>query len=575
MKKNNDKQNCTETGEKPQKKTFPVERARKLRFLGCKKELLKGKVESPLLDEIGRRLGLDQRLAAVYLALFAMALDHGGYVSTNDTAERFGLKESKRLSFLADCEKLRQAGLALARGKAGRSLVLGPAMELDTIAFAEVLHGEDSDAHVDFSEPLAVVEEAEELLGLASDREISQPVLFSHLVRLVNKSAGRNVLGTWLRGLPAVEIAIFFRAAEATIRQRLKELEDLFDDCRLSLADRGQMQRLVDLHKTNVERRRLVKFLKSDRDGCISLKLGEKATEKVFSRQRPSDLDAGEDGSRITKLLPRPENRREIFLASELTAELASLENACSPTGFRRFQRGLKKAGLPSGLTVLMHGAPGTGKTAAAFNLAHAAGRPLLQVDMSQVRDKYVGESEKHVKAVFDQWRGACNAKGPAPLLLLNEADAMVGRRVAVGHSVDQMHNIMQNVLLEELEHFDGILIATTNMIDNIDNAFDRRFLYKLRFDPPGIEERRLIWKNRMPSLPAEWLSRLSSFPLSGAQIENVARRTLLAELLKKCPDLDKLEAMVIDEGSFRDEKKQIRIKGFASIENSQKYRDM
>lgn len=569
MKKNNDKQNCTETGEKPREKPFPVERARKLRCLGRKKGLLKGRVESPLLDEIGRRLGLDQHLAAVYLALFAMALDHGGYVSTNDTAERFALKGSKRLAFLAGCEKLRQAGLALARGRTGCSLALGPAMELDTIAFTEVLHGEDSDIHVDFSEPLAVVEEAVELLGLASDREISRPVLFSRLVRLVDKSAGRNVLGTWLRGLPALEIAIFFRAAEATIRQRQKELEDLFDDCRLSLAERGRMQRRIDRHGTETGRRRLVTFLKSDRDGCVSLKLGEKATKKVFPRQRPSDADAGEDGSRITKRLPRPEKRREIFLASELTVELASLENACSPTGFRRFQRGLKKAGLPSGLTVLLHGAPGTGKTAAAFNLAHAAGRPLLQVDMSQVRDKYVGESEKHVKAVFDQWREIRKDKGPAPLLLLNEADALVGRRVAVGHSVDQMHNIMQNVLLEELEHFDGILIATTNMIDNIDGAFDRRFLYKLRFEAPREAERRLIWQSRMPDLPVDWLSRLSSYPLSGAQIENVARRTLLAELLKKCPDLDKLEVMVIDEGSFRDEKKQIRIKGFASIKNS------
>lgn len=565
MKKNNDKQNCTETGEKPQEKPFPVERARKLRCLGCKKGLLKGKVESPLLDEIGRRLDLDQRLAAVYLALFAMALDHGGYVSTNDTAERFELKGSKRLAFLADCERLRQAGLALARGKTGRSLALGPAMELDSIAFAEVLHGEDSDAHVDFSEPLAVIEEAEELLSLASDREISRPVLFSRLIRLVNKSAGRNLLGTWLRGLPAVEIAIFFRAAEATIRQRLKELEDLFDDCRLSLADRGQMQRLVDLHKTNVEKRRIVKFLKSDRDGCISLKLGEKATEKVFPRQRPSDPDAGEDGYRITKLLPRPENRSEIFLSSELTTDLASLENACSPAGFRRFQRGLKKAGLPSGLTVLLHGAPGTGKTAAAFNLAHAAGRPLLQVDMSQVRDKYVGESEKHVKAVFDQWRGACNAKGPVPLLLLNEADALVGRRVAVGHSVDQMHNIMQNVLLEELEHFDGILIATTNMIDNIDSAFDRRFLYKLHFNMPGEDERRFIWESRIPGLPQDWVDCLSSYNLSGSQIENIARRAILNGLLKNRIKLEGLEALAAAEVSFR--KGRMPIAGFTTNE--------
>jgi SpoVK/Ycf46/Vps4 family AAA+-type ATPase len=202
------------------------------------------------------------------------------------------------------------------------------------------------------------------------------------------------------------------------------------------------------------------------------------------------------------------------------------------------------------------------------YDSAFSCKRSVLQVDMSQVRDKYVGESEKHVKAVFDQWREIRKHKGPAPLLLLNEADALVGRRVAVGHSVDQMHNIMQNVLLEELEHFDGILIATTNMIDNIDNAFDRRFLYKLRFDAPKEAERRLIWQSRMPSLPCDWYSRLAVYPLSGAQIENVARRALLDGLLKKRANLAGLEAMAAKEGAFR--KGRMRIMGFATIANDQ-----
>ena len=180
---------------------------------------------------------------------------------------------------------------------------------------------------------------------------------------------------------------------------------------------------------------------------------------------------------------------------------------------------------------------------------------------MSRVRDKYVGESEKNVRAIFDQWRECCKGKGPAPLLLLNEADALVGRRVAVSHSVDQMHNVMQNVLLEELERFDGILAATTNLVDNIDAAFDRRFLYKLRFDLPGEEERRRIWKSRMPELPERWVDSLSAYPLSGAQIENVARRALLDGLMKKRVKLAGLEEMAAAEGSFR--KVRTRIAGF------------
>ena len=131
-----------------------------------------------------------------------------------------------------------------------------------------------------------------------------------------------------------------------------------------------------------------------------------------------------------------------------------------------------------------------------------------------------------------------------------------------MGHSIDQMHNIMQNVLLEELEHFDGILVATTNLIDNIDSAFDRRFLYKLRFDLPGREERRRIWQSRMPKLEEKWAARLAAYPLSGAQIENVARRALLDGLLKKRLELAELETMAVAEGSFR--KSKVCVMGFA-----------
>jgi len=124
------------------------------------------------------------------------------------------------------------------------------------------------------------------------------------------------------------------------------------------------------------------------------------------------------------------------------------------------------------------------------------------------------------------------------------------------------MHNIMQNVLLEELERFNGILVATTNLIDNIDKAFDRRFLYKLRFDAPGEADRRLIWKSRMPELPKRWAERLAAYPLSGAQIENVARRALLDWVVKKRNKLADLEALAAAEGSFR--KDRIKVAGFA-----------
>gem|GEM_PF-1022604 len=566
MKKTNKKTikpNNMESSAPYKAKPFPITRARALCGLGKRKGLLNGAVRSPLLGWIGKHLGLDLGLAATYAALFAEAAENNGLVDSKAVAERHCLKGEASLPFTASVEKLRQLGLVVVnRGKASRSILMGSIVELDAVVFVEILCGKDSDSRVDFDDPLAVIGEAEELLFLSHHREISRQRLFSSLFRLAAKSVGRNPLGAWLKRLPAVEIALFFKAAStAAVTRRPYDLDDFFSDCQLPMGEKGHLLRLINDGQSLVAKRCLVEFKNNGTSDCLAFKLAPGSIEKLYPRLRTVGRDDDTRGGEVVVLKPCPEKPTMLFLPAGMAKELAALERACAPAAFRRFASGLKEAGLPPGLTILLHGAPGTGKTVAAFNLAYAAGRPVLQVDMSQVRDKYVGESEKNVRAVFDQWRESRKRRGPAPLLLLNEADALVGRRIAVGHSVDQMHNIMQNVLLEELESFDGILVATTNLIDNIDNAFDRRFLYKLRFDLPRREERQHIWKSRMPKLEKEWVARLAAYPLSGAQIENVARRALLDGMLKKRPELAELEAMAVAEGTFR--KGKVCVMGF------------
>ena len=557
--------------EKPRKKPFPVARATTLRRLGRKKGLLSGKVNSPMLEWLGGRLELKPRLAAAYAALFAEALDHRGQAEIDIVARRHGLKGEARLAFIAAVEELMEAGLVLKSERQPKPPLLGTMLNLDSVVLMEVLHGEENDASVDFSDPLAVVGEAERLLPHSSCREISQKTFFARLSRLAAKSAGRNVLGEWLEGLPPVELALFFTAAIAAgAAGHPYDVDDFFRDCQLSAEEKGHWLRLFNNGGAQVCKRHLARFGKSSMTNYLSFLLSKRAVNRLYPKLRNPGSAREEGEGKVTGLRPCPERRSELFLPPGLAVELASLERACSPTGFGRFKVEMSKAGLPPGLTILMHGEPGTGKTAAALNLAQAAGRPVLQVDMSQVRDKYVGESEKHVKAVFDRWRACRRDKGPEPLLLLNEADALVGRRVAVGHSVDQMHNVMQNVLLEELEHFDGILVATTNLLDNIDSAFDRRFLLKLRFDAPGPVERLEIWRSRMPELPDRWAERLSARPLTGAQIENVARRALLQHALRKRVSLAALEALAAAEGSFR-VADRVRVTGFAPQERGKK----
>jgi SpoVK/Ycf46/Vps4 family AAA+-type ATPase len=119
------------------------------------------------------------------------------------------------------------------------------------------------------------------------------------------------------------------------------------------------------------------------------------------------------------------------------------------------------------------------------------------------------------------------------PILFFNECDALIGKRNQVANSVDQMNNSMQNIVLQELEDFQGIFVATTNLIENIDKAFDRRILYKLLFDQPEEATRLKILKAQFPLVEVDILEEISErYDLSGGQIQNIKKKYMVDELL-------------------------------------------
>ena len=182
----------------------------------------------------------------------------------------------------------------------------------------------------------------------------------------------------------------------------------------------------------------------------------------------------------------------------------------------------------------LFFGAPGTGKTETALQLAKATGRDIMQVNITDIKSKWVGESEQNVKKLFKRYRKLCAKSSKAPILLFNEADAIIGTRMEhVSRSVDKMENALQNIILEEMEQLDGILIATTNLTCNMDKAFERRFLYKVEFARPSLEARQSIWQSMIPTLSTdEAYSLASEYSLSGGQIENIARKRMVDYIL-------------------------------------------
>jgi SpoVK/Ycf46/Vps4 family AAA+-type ATPase len=221
--------------------------------------------------------------------------------------------------------------------------------------------------------------------------------------------------------------------------------------------------------------------------------------------------------------------QKALFFNERETAQIKRLTTLLQGDNYQAVRTRLAETGQRGGIVCLFSGAPGTGKTETVYQLARETGRDLLMMNIAEMRSKWVGESEKLTKSLFDKYRDAVKNCALTPILLFNEADAILSKRFSLNedsHSVDQMSNTVQSILLQEMENLNGILIATTNMSLNMDKAFERRFLFKIEFGKPDLNTRRAIWRSMIPELAEEAVDTLSSrFDFSGGQIENITRR--------------------------------------------------
>lgn len=186
--------------------------------------------------------------------------------------------------------------------------------------------------------------------------------------------------------------------------------------------------------------------------------------------------------------------------------------------------------GSPTGSTVLLYGPPGTGKSLTAQHLASELSLPLLKVDASRVLSCWVGESEQHVRRIFDDYSNIQKELGVSPILLFNEADQLLGTRDSGSNSVEKMSNNMANLFLEGLERFSGILVATTNRRDLLDEAFSRRFTYKLELPPPDRTLRIALWQTHLPMNRLAddiEIEQLADLGLTGGEIRLVIERAV------------------------------------------------
>ena len=225
---------------------------------------------------------------------------------------------------------------------------------------------------------------------------------------------------------------------------------------------------------------------------------------------------------------------RSLYYNPSEEQQISRLESILQPDSFANITQRLADSGMRKGFACLFYGAPGTGKTETVLQLARKTGRALMQVNISSIKDKYVGESEKNIKNLFDHYRRLVESEPIAPILFFNEADAIFNKRSEnTERAIDKMENSIQNIILQEMETLEGILIATTNLTSNLDSAFERRFIYKVKFAAPSLEAKQAIWLSMIPSLSEEDAATLASaYNFSGGQIENIARKQTIEFIL-------------------------------------------
>jgi vesicle-fusing ATPase len=225
----------------------------------------------------------------------------------------------------------------------------------------------------------------------------------------------------------------------------------------------------------------------------------------------------------------------ELILPPKQAAQFVDIVHAMRALTVVHYHWGTARVWNESGLSVLFCGSPGTGKTMSAEVLAQELKLPMYRIDLSQVVNKYIGETEKNLKRIFDA------AELQECILFFDEADALFGKRTDVKDAHDRFANIEISYLLERMERFKGLAILATNRRKDLDEAFMRRLRYLIEFPVPDFAERKRIWSQVFPDnvdiseLDLRFLAR--QFQLSGGYIRSIAFNACLRAADPDNPD--------------------------------------
>lgn len=463
--------------------------------------------------------------------MLAVATEYASGVDLNDVSTFFACTNARALTFLNECESMRKLGIMRKTSMMGmENYVLTKNTNETFSSNAEFVPKWSKEFTAE-----EFVEEVETVMNALRDDEIE----YSDAVEMLKDYFNNNTQLPYVTGIKELQLKpinffVLVMLCQSIVVGRFKgmRLSTISQVVGRSRDERNFCKQIAD--ETNeLQVMGLIEFVAGDGMALPDhIRITDKVKDGILSDYDIADVfeDSNKNG------LLNFENlvEKELFYNEKEAAQISRLQTLLSEDQLNVVRDRLKNAGMRTGFTCLFYGSPGTGKTETVYQLARQTGRCIMEVDVDKIKNKFVGESEKNIREVFDQYRRKVKDMKMAPILLFNEADAIIGKRLEnVQHSVDQMNNAIQNIILQEMEKLDGIMIATTNLTSNLDKAFERRFLYKVKFDKPSAEAKSHIWKSMISDLSDEQALQLASrFDFSGGQIENVSRKHQVNQII-------------------------------------------
>jgi hypothetical protein len=333
-------------------------------------------------------------------------------------------------------------------------------------------------------------------------------------VRNTNLDRGFTEFGGW-KGkthggfLPTHETAAFLLAGHDLVKRF--EVSQLFEETHF-------------FHREGILRREAAESGEPFFSSCLTLTADGLHLLTSGDRLKP-DFSREFPASRIETVL----DWNDLVVGSEVRAEIENINTWAGHAHTILAEWGLGRS-IRRGYRSLFYGPPGTGKTLTATLIGKGANMDVYRIDLSMMVSKFIGETEKNLANVFDQ------AENKNWVLFFDEADALFGKRTATSSSNDRHANQQVSYLLQRIEDFPGIVILATNMKNNIDDAFARRFQSMVHFRMPDADQRKCLWqgvlrdKQRLADdVDLDLLA--EAYELSGGAIANVVRYGAISAL--------------------------------------------